>query len=76
MLRDQQECTYEHRIILPDQSVRHHHVNVKIATDDNGQPIKLFGTAQDITDRVNLENQLKEARDTAIESARLKFGTT
>ena len=72
VLQDGQGSACDHRIIRPDKSVRHHHVNVKIALSDDGQPIKLFGTAQDITDRVYLENELKEARDAAIESARLK----
>ena len=72
VLRERKNCIYEHRIIHPDNSVRHHHVNVKVTLGDDGQPIKLAGTSQDITDRVNLENELKEARDVALESARLK----
>jgi PAS domain S-box-containing protein len=72
VLQERNPGSYEHRIILPDQSVRHHHVNIKIAFGAVGQPVKLFGTAQDITDRIKLENELKEARDAAIESARLK----
>jgi PAS domain S-box-containing protein len=64
--------SYQHRIIRPDNSVRHLQVNVKITHDEAGHPIKLFGTSQDITDLVRLQNELKEARDVAVESARLK----
>ena len=71
-VRTRQQCSYEHRIIRPDQSIRFHHVNLRVTLDEEGQPITLFGTAQDITDRVQLEEDLKRARDAAIESARLK----
>ncbi|MGI9069253.1 MAG: PAS domain S-box protein [Pyrinomonadaceae bacterium] len=71
-LQDRQNSTYDQRIIQPDKSVRHHHVNLKVILGDDGQPLKLVGTSQDITDRVDLENELKEARDAAIELLRLK----
>jgi two-component system, sensor histidine kinase and response regulator len=71
-VRTGQEMSYEHRIIWPDKSVRFHHVNLKVAFDEIGQPVKLFGTSQDVTDRVQQDDDLKEARDAAIESARLK----
>jgi len=65
-------CSYEHRIIGRDKSVRFHHVNLKVTLDEGGRPIKLFGTTQDVTDRVQMEEDLKEARDQALESVRLK----
>ncbi|MDX6559811.1 MAG: hypothetical protein QOF72_2860, partial [Blastocatellia bacterium] len=71
-VRTGQGFSYDHRIIWPDKSVRFHHVNLKVTLDKEGHPVKLFGTAQDVTDRVQLEEELKEARDVALESARLK----
>jgi PAS domain S-box-containing protein len=71
-LRTCQGTSYEHRIIRPDKSIRFHHVIVKVTLDGNGQPVQLFGTAQDVTDRVQLEKALKDARDMALESVRLK----
>ena len=71
-LQEGQGCSYRHRIVGPNRSVRTHHVHVKVTRSSDGQPVKLYGTAQDITERVKLENELKEARDAAIESARLK----
>jgi signal transduction histidine kinase/CheY-like chemotaxis protein len=61
-----------HRIIRPGGEIRDHNVNLKVALNENGEPFKLFGTSQDITDRIHMENELKQARDTALESARLK----
>ena len=72
VVRDKQPYSYDHRIIRPDGTVRHHHVNVKVALNDRGELVKLFGTAQDITERIYLENDLKQARDEALETARLK----
>jgi len=71
-VRDGRGYSYEHRVLRPDKTIRHHHVKVKVVLGPEGRPIKLFGTAQDITDRIHLEDDLKQARDVAIESARLK----
>jgi len=71
-LKTGQGCSYGHRIIRPDQSIRFNHVNLRVVLDEAGRPTKLFGTAQDITDRVEMEEELKQARDVAIESGRLK----
>jgi len=71
-VRDGQNYSYEHRILRPDKTIAHHHVKVRAVLGPDGRPIKMFGTAQDVTDRVHLENDLKQARDVAIESARLK----
>jgi PAS domain S-box-containing protein len=67
-----QASSYEHRIIWPDKSVRFHQVRLEVKVDDEGRAIMLLGTSQDITDRVHLEQDLKDTRDLAIESARLK----
>jgi PAS domain S-box-containing protein len=67
-----QGFSYNHRIVRPDNSVRFHQLNLRVAVDEGGRPVKLFGTAQDVTDRVKLEEDLREARDAALESVRLK----
>ncbi|MEP7338750.1 MAG: response regulator, partial [Acidobacteriota bacterium] len=71
-LRTFQGCSFEHRIIRPDKTVRVHHLTLKVTLDGNGRPVQMFGTAQDITERVQLEEALKDARDMALESVRLK----
>jgi PAS domain S-box-containing protein len=65
-------CSYGHRVIRPDQSVHFLHVNLKVDLDETDHPVRLYGTAQDVTDRVQMEEELKEARDVAIASGRLK----
>jgi PAS domain S-box-containing protein len=72
VLQTGQGCSYGHRVIWPDQSVHFLHVNLKVDLDETDHPVRLYGTAQDVTDRVQLEEELKDARDVAIESARLK----
>ena len=72
VLKTGRGCSYGHRVIWPDHSVHFLHVNLKVELDEAGHPARLFGTAQDVTDRVQMEEELKEARDVAIESARLK----
>jgi PAS domain S-box-containing protein len=72
IVRDVREGSYQHRVVRPDQTIRHHQVKVKLTIGEDGKPQKLFGTAQDITDSVLLEEKLKEARDAAVESARMK----
>ncbi len=71
-LRHKKDFAYQHRIIHADGTLRHHHVKVRVALSEDGEPVKLFGTAQDISERIILENELKQARDEALESARLK----
>lgn len=72
ILSSKKDFSYQHRVLHPDGTLRYHHVNVKVALNEDGEPTRLFGTAQDITERVMLENELKQARDEALESARLK----
>ncbi|MFL6208777.1 MAG: response regulator [Pyrinomonadaceae bacterium] len=63
---------YYHRIILPDGSVRVITTNGNLIYGKDGRPVKFIGVHQDITEQKQMEEELKQARDTAIESARLK----
>lgn len=71
-LQTSKGSSFGHRVLRSDQSVRFHHVNLRVLLDEAGHPATLFGTAQDVTDRVQLEEELKQARDEALESVRLK----
>jgi PAS domain S-box-containing protein len=61
---------YHHRIIRPDGSIR------VITTEGNfvcgDGPTKFIGVHQDVTEQKRMEEELKHARDAAVESARLK----
>jgi len=52
---------FDYRAILPDGSIRHHEGRGNVELDAQGQVIRLFGTALDITDRKRVENALRES---------------
>ena len=48
----------EYRIVRPDGEVRVIHGRADVELDDAGRPTQLFGTSQDVTERVQLEREL------------------
>jgi PAS domain S-box-containing protein len=64
-----------HRVMLPDGRLRWHQGRGRIDMS-NGRPVRMFGTGQDITDRVlgeqALRQSLEEARRLAAENAGLR----
>jgi PAS domain S-box-containing protein len=46
----------EHRLLLPDGHVRWLHGRGRIVTDESGAPVRMVGTAQDITERKRVED--------------------
>ena len=50
------------RILRPDRSVRVLHTRGQAICDQKGKPLRMFGTAQDITERRQLEMQLRQAQ--------------
>jgi PAS domain S-box-containing protein len=57
-LADREPFGFKHRILLPDGSTRILQALGKVILDDQGQPLKLLGTGQDLTERVELEEAL------------------
>jgi PAS domain S-box-containing protein len=53
----------DHRIVSPDGSVRIVNEKAKVFFSDVGKPIRMLGTAQDITERKIMEDELKKHRD-------------
>ncbi|WP_051286350.1 PAS domain S-box protein [Salinimicrobium terrae] len=49
------------RFVRPDQTIRHIHRRAAITYDDNGVPLRVYGTMQDITERVQAEKKRKRA---------------
>jgi PAS domain S-box-containing protein len=70
--RDSQEFAIENRIVRKDGEVRVILAHGRPATDEAGRVVRITGTTQDITERKRIERELEEARDAALESARLK----
>ncbi len=54
-----------HRIQRPDGSIRHVHELAQMQFDDAGKPLRLTGTVQDVTERVEFEQALVAAREAA-----------
>lgn len=51
-----------HRIQLPDRSVRTVRESAAVIREENGTPIRLSGTVQDITEQVEAEEKLRAAQ--------------
>ena len=59
---DKHRFEMDHRILRADGSVRWVHEEADIIRDLAGRPIRMVGTVQDITDRRQLEDQLRQAQ--------------
>lgn len=57
-LRREENFQVEHRIILPDDTVRYMRQEGEVAFDGNGQPVRMLGTIRDITDERENEQHL------------------
>ncbi|MGI9069272.1 MAG: PAS domain S-box protein [Pyrinomonadaceae bacterium] len=66
------DFSYDYRIIQPDGTVRAFRANGRVICDEHGQILKITGTDQDVTVQKRIEDDLKQARDAALESTRLK----
>lgn len=53
-----------HQVVLPDGSVRWHQGRGRVVMS-GGRPVRMFGTAQDVTDRVRGERALRDSLDEA-----------
>jgi len=49
----------DHRILLPNNSVRHVHEQGQVLTDEDGKPVRMTGTVQDITARKEAEDKIR-----------------
>jgi len=58
--KDHQPFNYYHRIIRPDGDVRILLAHGEVITNEKGEPIKMTGTGQDVTERKMAEDMLKK----------------
>jgi PAS domain S-box-containing protein len=63
---------YHHRIVRSDGSVRVITTDGQFIGGTGNHPVKFIGVHQDVTEQKSMEKELQEARDSAVESARLK----
>ncbi len=72
---------YYHRILRPDGTERIAHSHGAVVTDDHGEPIKVFGATQDVTELKRAEENLKatseqlRALSASLQSAREQEST-
>jgi len=62
-LRTRQPFTCDHRIILPDGTERVMQGRGEVVVNEHGQPIKMVGTAQDITEAKQAEQALRRSEE-------------
>ena len=54
-----QPFSFDHRIVRPDGSVRVLHARGRVITDEDGVPVRMIGSGQDITERHEAESNLR-----------------
>jgi signal transduction histidine kinase len=70
--KTKQPFDLHHRIILPDGTVKYVSLKARFVMDSNNKPLRITGVVQDITERINFENDLRTAKEKAEESNKLK----
>jgi two-component system sensor histidine kinase/response regulator len=71
-LTTMKDFSYDYRLIGPDGEIKVIQANRRIVRADDGSLGAVLGTDQDVTTQRALEEDLKQARDAALESARVK----
>src|SRR5215210_5961708 len=72
ILHESKPYDFDHRIVMPDGETRVIHRQAEIVFDDDGKPMRVVGTVQDITERERVERELQEAREAAEAANRAK----
>jgi PAS domain S-box-containing protein len=54
-LRAKKDFEHQHRIVLPDGSIRHHHFVAHPVIDASGDVVEIIGTTMDVTERKRAE---------------------
>jgi PAS domain S-box-containing protein len=58
-LNKRKPYSIDHRVVQPDGIVRYVHEQGEVTYNDNNQPLRMFGTVQDITERYQIEEELR-----------------
>jgi PAS domain S-box-containing protein len=62
----------DHRIVLPDGTVRVVHEEAEVAFDEAGKPIRMIGTVHDITELKRAEDELRALSRELVEAQELE----
>ncbi|HEX6369696.1 MAG TPA: PAS domain-containing protein [Longimicrobium sp.] len=71
-LREGETFAFDHRIVRPDGTLRTLHGRGRVLRDETGRPVRMVGSGQDITERKQVEEALRRARDEAEAANRAK----
>jgi len=58
-LNENRPYNIEHRIVLPTGEVRAVHERAEVTFDPDGKPVRMIGTVQDITERMQIQERLQ-----------------
>ena len=64
-LVDHSPFSFEHRVVRHDGATRVVHGRGQVETDDSGDPVRVFGTAQDVTDQRRTQEQFRQLVESA-----------
>ena len=62
-LEEKTPYAIDHRIVLPDGTVRVVHEEGEVSFDTNGKPVRMTGTVQDITERRRADEALRQSEE-------------
>jgi PAS domain S-box-containing protein len=62
-LRDHQHHEYDFRILLPGDTLKMLHGQAEVLVDNHGQPYKMFGACQDVTEQKQVEKELLDNKN-------------
>jgi PAS domain S-box-containing protein len=71
-LRTHQPFKCDHRVVLPDGSQRIISGRAELVVNESGQPLKMIGTAQDVTDLKQTEQALRRSEDRLLQSQKME----
>ena len=71
-LRTRQPFTCDHRVVLPDGSQRVMSGRGEIVLNEAGEPIRMIGTVQDITDLKQAEQALRRSEDRLLQAQKME----
>jgi signal transduction histidine kinase len=63
MYDDRSSAHFEHRIVLPDGTVRAVHGRGRVVADRSGRPVRMFGTIQDVTEEKQAQAEANRMKD-------------
>lgn len=70
-LAGRKDYSVDFRIVLPDGTMRFVHDQAKVVRDENGEPLRMVGTLQDITERKQAEEELRRSEERFREAQRI-----